>query len=97
MLVTIKGTFLSESTDVFVIHLQTLFFLETEQGQRWPSCPYKPLSFQTLKNPQFLSNFQSPKFKFSVSVKKNVLLFGVMTKTSVSSDINVPLLSSNFK
>ena len=57
----------------------------------WPSCPYKPLSFQTLRYPQFLSNFQSPKFKFSVSGKKNVRLFGVMTKTSVPSDKNVPL------
>ena len=46
-----------------------------------PSCPYKPLSLQTLRYPQFLSNFQSPKFKFSVSRKKNVRLFGVMTKT----------------
>ena len=33
----------------------------------------------------------SPKLKFSVSGKKNVGLFGVMTKTSVSSDKNVPL------
>ena len=38
-------------------------------------------SFQTLRHPQFLSNFQSPKFKFSLSGKKNVRLFGVMTKT----------------
>ena len=56
----------------------------------WPSCPYKPLCFQNLRYPQFLSNFQSPKFKFSIS-GKNVCLFGVMTITSVSSDINVPL------
>ena len=61
-------------------------------SQRRPSCPYKPLSFQTLRHPQFLSNFQSPKFKFSVSGKKNVRLFGVMTKTSVLSDKNVPLI-----
>jgi hypothetical protein len=56
-------------------------------GKMPPSCPYKPLSFQT----QFLSNFQSQKFKFSVSGKKNVRLLGVMTKTSVSSDKNVLL------
>ena len=60
-------------------------------SQRRLSCPYKPLSFQTLRHPQFLSNFQSPKFKFSVSGKKNVRLFEVMTKTSVSSDKNIPL------
>ena len=57
----------------------------------WPSCPYKPLSFQTLRYPQFLNNFESPKFKTSVSGKKNVRLFDVMTKTSASSDLNVPL------
>ena len=51
-----------------------------------------PLSFQTLRHPQFLSNFQSPKFKFSSSGKENVRLFGDMTKTSVSSVKNVPLL-----
>jgi hypothetical protein len=63
-----KGTFLSESTDVFVItsNRRTFFFPETETenfiffifkaalaSQRWPSCPYKPLSFQTLGHPQF--------------------------------------------
>ena len=62
-------------------------------SKMWPPCPYKPLSFQTLRYPQFLSNFQSPKFKFSVSGKKNVCQFGVMTKTSVSSEKNVPLSS----
>ena len=51
----------------------------------------KALSFQTYRHPQFLSNFQTPKFKFSVSWKKNVHLFGVMTKTSVPSDKNVLL------
>ena len=35
--------------------------------------------------------YKSPKFKFSVSGKKNVRLFGVMTKTSVLSEKNVPL------
>ena len=59
--------------------------------QMWPSCSYKPLSFQTLRHSQFLSNFQSPKFKFSFSGKKNVCLFEVLTKTSLSSDKNVPL------
>ena len=34
---------------------------------------------------------KSPKFKFSVSGEKNVRLFGVMTKTSVLSDKNLPL------
>ena len=97
-----KGTFLSESTDVIVIdyHFSSLkvkflifvIFKAALASQRWPSCPYKPLSFQDLRHPQFLSNFQCPKFKFSVSGKKNVRLFGIMTKTSVvSSDKNVPL------
>ena len=85
-----KGLFLSEGTDVFVItpNRQTFFFPETE---RQPSCPYKPLSIQNLRYLQFLSNFQTPKFKFSVSGKKNVHLFGVMTKTSVPYDKNEPL------
>ena len=52
----------------------------------WSSFFYKPLSFQTLRNPQFLSDFLSPKFKFSISRK-----YGDMTKTSISSDKNVPL------
>ena len=60
--------------------------------QRLPSCPYKPLTFQTLRQTQLQSNFQSPKFKFSVSGKKNVNFFDIMTKTSVPSDKNVPLL-----
>ena len=60
-------------------------------SQRRPSCPYKPLSFQTLRHSQFLSNFQSPKFKFSVSGKENVRLFEVIREVSVSSDKNVPL------
>ena len=59
-------------------------------SQRQPFCPYKALNFQTLRHPQFLNNFQSPKFKFSASAKKNVGLFGVMTKTSVPSDQSIP-------
>ena len=38
--------------------------------------------------------YKSPKFKFSVSGKKNVRLFGVMTKSSVFSDKNVPLTTA---
>ena len=97
---SVKGTFLSESTDVFVItsNRQTFLFPETENlnfsdSYGCPSypnvgllCPYKPLSFQTLRYPQFLSKFQLPKFKFLVSGKKNVRLFGDMTKTSVLSE-----------
>jgi hypothetical protein len=56
-------------------------------GQIWLFCLYKPLSFQSLGYSQFLSNFQSPKFEFSVLGKKNVRLFDVMTKTSTSSDV----------
>ena len=63
----------------------------------WPSCPYKSLSFQTLRYPQILSNFQSPKFKFSVSGKKNVRRFDVMSKTLASSDKNIPLPYSFFQ
>ena len=58
-----------------------------------PFCTSKLLSFQTLKYPKFLNNFQSPKFKLSVSGKKNVRLFGVITKNiSIPSDKNVLLL-----
>ena len=80
----VKVLFFSEDTDVFVItsNRRTFFFPETEylnfgalDSQRRPSCPYKTLCFQTLRHPWFLSNFQSPKFKFSVSGKKNVRLF----------------------
>ena len=71
-----------------------MIFKAALASQRQPSCPYKALSFQMLRLPQ-LNNFQSPKFKFLVSGKKNVRLFGVMTKTSVSSDKNVPLLGFN--
>jgi hypothetical protein len=90
---------LSEDTDAFVItsNRQTFFFPETENlnfgdlnaalaSQSRTACPYKALSFQFLRHPQYLSNFQLPKFKFSVSGKKNVRLFEVMTKTSVLSE-----------
>ena len=52
-----------------------MIFKAALASQRWPSCPYKALSFQTLRHHQFLSNFQSPKFKLSDSGKKNVRLF----------------------
>ena len=48
-------------------------------------CKGKKAICDWLKQPQ-----KSPKFKFSVSVKKNVRLFGVMTKTLILSDKNVP-------
>ena len=41
-----------------------MIFKAAIASQRQPSCPYKPLSFQTLRHPQFLSNFQSQKFKY---------------------------------
>ena len=110
MQLILKGMFLSEGNDVFVItpNRPTFFFPETKiwilmifkdvlASKRRSSCPYKPLSFQILRHPQFLSNFQSPKFKFFVSGKKNVHLLGVMTKTSLSSDKKVPLWSRHFK
>ena len=74
-----------------------MIFKAALASQRWPSCPYKPLSFQTLRHPQFLSNFQSPKFKFSVSGKKNVRLFDAMKKTSVLSEKNVPLTGARIQ
>ena len=58
-------------------------------------CPYKPLIVQTLRHPQYLSNFQPPKFKFSSSGQWKVRLFGDMTKTSVLSEKNVPLSSDS--
>ena len=74
---------MSESTDVFVItpNRQTFSSLKLKiwnlvifkaalASQRQPSCPYKTLSFQTLRHPQLISNFQSPKFKFSFSGKR---------------------------
>ena len=38
-------------------------------SQLWPSSPYKPLSCQIWRHPQFLSKFQSSKFKHSSSGK----------------------------
>ena len=78
-----KGTFLSEDTDVFVITSNERFsslklkiwflviFKTALDSQMCPSCPYKPQSW---------SNFQSPKFKFSISGKKNVRLFDFYDK-----------------
>ena len=62
-------------------------------------CPSKqkaaflPLQASKLSN----SPISEPKFKFSVSGKKNVRLFGVTIKTSVSSDKSVPLLKYVFE
>jgi hypothetical protein len=53
------------------------------------ACEGKEATFGWLGEPK-----KSPEFKFSVSGKKNVCLFGVITKTSVLSDKNVPLLKS---
>ena len=77
--ISCKGKFLSESTDV----LQTFFFPKTENLNfgDFMAAQNKLLSFQTLRHPQFIS-----KFKFSVSGKNVVFLFGVLTKTSVSSE-----------
>ena len=82
---------MSEDTDAFVINpnrrtFSSLILKADLASQRRPDCPYKALSFQTLRHPQFLSNFQSPKLNLSVSGKKNVFLFGVMTKTPVLSE-----------
>ena len=52
------------------------------------ACEGKEATFGWLGEPK-----KSPEFKFSVSGKKNVCLFGVMTKTSVLSDKNIPLLT----
>ena len=47
-----------------------VIFKASLASHRQPSCPYKPLAFQTLRHLQSLRNFQSPKFKFLVSGKK---------------------------
>jgi hypothetical protein len=65
-------------------------------------CPSKqkaaflPLQASKLSNFK-ISPISEPKFKFSVSGKKNVRLFGVTIKTSVSSDKSVPLLKYVFE
>ena len=74
----LQGTFLSESPNVFVItpkrcehfsfrklKILILVIFKAALASPWPYCPCKPLSFKTLRHPQFLSNFQSPKFKCS--------------------------------
>ena len=63
--------------------------LEIEDVLKFESleaCKGKKATFRYLGQP-----YKSPKLKFSVSGKKNVHLFDVMTKTSVLSDKNVPL------
>ena len=63
--------------------------LEIEDVLKFESleaCKAKKVAFGWLGQP-----LKSPKFKFSVLGKKNVSLFGVMTKTSVFFDKNVPL------
>ena len=62
--------------------------LEIEDVLKFESseaCKCKKATFGWLGQPK-----KSPKFKFSLSGKKNVRLFEVMTKTSVLSDKNVP-------
>ena len=54
------------------------------------ACKGKKATFGYLGQPK-----KSPQFKFSVSGKKNVHLFDVMTKTSASSDKNVPLTEAS--
>ena len=64
-------------------------WLEIEDVLKFESlepCKGKKAAFGWLRQP--------PKFKFSVSGKKNVRLFEVITKTSVLSDKNVPLEDS---
>ena len=59
--------------------------LEIENALRFGSLEAfkdKKVTFVRLVQP-----WKSPKFKFSVSGKKNVRLFGVMTKTSALSEI----------
>ena len=70
-----------------------MIFKAALASQGWPSCSNKPLSIQTLRHLKFLSNVRSSKFKLSVSGKKNVRLFGVITKNiCIPSEKNVPLL-----
>ena len=95
---------MSEDTDVFVItpNRRTFFCPETEnlnlvtekcleiedvlKFECLEACTGKKAAFGWLGQP-----LKPPKFKFSVLAKKNVHLFGVMTKTSALSDKNVPL------
>ena len=48
--------------------------------QMYPSSPYKPLSFQTLRHLQFAGNFHSPKFKFSSSRNKMFVCLQIWQK-----------------
>ena len=98
---------MSESTDVFVItpNRRTFFFHETKNLNFGDFYGYLPspakggllalTSFQILRHPQFSKQFRSTKFKFSVKGKKNVCHYGVIIKTSVISDKDVPLVASD--
>ena len=102
---TAKGTSLSEDTDVVIIspNRWTLFFPETDNLifgvwkliRNW-ECP-KVWKLIGLKGKKvWLANWAAlkiTKFQIFSFSEENVCLFGVMTKTSVLSDKNVPLQS----
>ena len=99
-----KGTFLSEDTDDFVItpNRRTFVFPENLNFGDWKlfrnwGClkvwKLKGLQGQEGHIWQARAALKITKIEiFSVSGKKNVRQFGVMTKPSVLSDKNVPLL-----
>ena len=99
-----KGTFFSESTDVFVITLnrRTFIFPETENLNFgvFLGCLSQPKAAFLLLKVSKLSKFTTISISKQFSVtktqlfsfrEKNVCLFGVMTKTSLLSEKNVPL------
>ena len=101
---SIKGTFLSQSTDVFVItpNRQTFFFPETENLKFsdlialaiQPNVAFLPLQASKLSNFQISSiskQFSVTKIQIFCFRETNVCMFGVMTKTSASSNKKVPL------
>ena len=86
---------MSEDNDVFVTtpNRRKFFFPENcseiEDVLKFESleaCKGKQVAFGWLGQPK-----KTPKFKLSISGKKNVRLLGVMTKTSVLSAKNVPI------
>ena len=62
-----------------------------------PSWHYKALNFQTLKHPQFLSKFYSPKSKFIGLGKQKVHIFLDITNASILSIKKLPLSALHHK
>ena len=77
---------------MFKLQISSIFNFDWAH-QSWISgvLGVKAVSYQTLRHSQFLSKFQSLKFKFSSSGKWKVHMFEDMTNALVHSEKKLPL------